>query len=195
MTAEQIQPVLAALETICAETAAPPAAMVVFGASGDLVSRKLLPSLAQIQQRDLLSENFCLLGCGRTEYSDEQFRRLTREAIQEGANGGLSDDALHAFVKKVYYLRGDSADPHLYDALKSRLAELRKKHHIEGCNLFYLAVPPVLYETIVEHLGSSGLSRKSEPQCERQARLVVDHEHRRREIAKVVCESGPGRCR
>jgi glucose-6-phosphate 1-dehydrogenase len=173
MTAEQIQPVLAALDTVCAETAAPPTALVVFGASGDLVSRKLLPSLAQIQQRDLLSENFCLLGCGRTEYSDEQFRRLTRDALRANSNG-LTDEAIHAFVKKVYYLRGDYADPRLYDALKSRLVELRKKHHIEACSLFYLAVPPVLYETIIEHLGSSGLSRRGEPQCERQARLVVE---------------------
>jgi glucose-6-phosphate 1-dehydrogenase len=174
MTAEQIQPVLTALDMVCAETAAPPTAMVVFGASGDLVSRKLLPSLAQIQQRGLLSENFCLLGCGRTEYSDEQFRRLTRNAIRESGNGGLTDDTIHAFVKKVYYLRGDYADPHLYDAMKGRLAELRKKHRVEGCNLFYLAVPPVLYETIVEHLGASGLSRRGEPLCERQARLVVE---------------------
>ena len=174
MTAEQIQPVLAALDMVCAETAAPPTALVVFGASGDLVSRKLLPSLAQIQQRGLLSENFCVLGCGRTEYSDEQFRRLTRTAIRASANGGVSDDTMHAFIKRVYYLRGDYADPHLYDAMKHRLADLRKKHGIEDCNLFYLAVPPVLYETIVEHLGAAGLSRRGESQCERQARLVVE---------------------
>jgi glucose-6-phosphate 1-dehydrogenase len=67
MAVEQIQPVLAALNTVCADTAAPPTAMVVFGASGDLAHRKLLPSLAQIQQRGLLSEHFCLLGCGRTQ--------------------------------------------------------------------------------------------------------------------------------
>jgi glucose-6-phosphate 1-dehydrogenase len=90
MTAEQIQPVLAALDTICAETAAPPTALVVFGASGDLVSRKLLPSLAQIQQHDLLSENFCLLGCGRTDYSDEQSRRTPMAACPTTRSGPSS---------------------------------------------------------------------------------------------------------
>jgi glucose-6-phosphate 1-dehydrogenase len=174
MTAEQIQPVLAALETICAEVAAPPTAMVVFGASGDLVSRKLLPSLAQIQERGLLAESFCLLGCGRTEYSDEQFRQLARTAVHESTNGGASADTVNQFIEKLYYLSGDYADPHTYDNLKNRLTELREKHGITGCNLFYLAVPPLLYETIVEHLGAAGLSRKSEPQCEKQARLVVE---------------------
>ena len=174
MTAEQIQPVLAALETICAEVAAPPTAMVVFGASGDLVSRKLLPSLAQIQERGLLSENFCLLGCGRTEYSDEQFRQLASDAVNESSNGGTSADTVETFVEKLYYLSGDYADPRTYDSIKNRLTELHQKHNIDGCNLFYLAVPPLLYATIIEHLGSSGLSGKNEPQCEGRARLVVE---------------------
>jgi glucose-6-phosphate 1-dehydrogenase len=174
MTAEPIQPVVAAWDMVCSETAAPPTLMVVFGASGDLVSRKLLPSLAQIQQRGLLGDRFCLLGCGRTEYSDEQFRQLARDAIGASPNGGTSADTVNAFVEKLYYLSGDYADPRTYEEMKNRLAALHEKHGIEGCNLFYLAVPPVLYETIVEHLGSSGLSRHGQPQCERQARLVVE---------------------
>jgi glucose-6-phosphate 1-dehydrogenase len=174
MTAEAIQPVVAALDVVCEEAAAPPTALVVFGASGDLVHRKLLPSLAQIQQRDLLSGNFCLLGCGRTPYSDEQFRQFARDAIRDSTNGGLSADAVNTFVEKLYYLSGDYADPRTYDEMKNRLAGLRERHGVDGCNLFYLAVPPLLYTTIVERLGSSGLSRHGQPQCEKQARLVVE---------------------
>jgi glucose-6-phosphate 1-dehydrogenase len=173
MAVEQIQPSLAALDMICVDAPAPPTAMVVFGASGDLAHRKLLPSLAQIQQRGLLSEHFCLLGCGRTEYSDEQFRQTARQSIEENA-GNTPADAVEAVLQKFYYLSGDYADPATYDNLNRRLAELRNKHGIQGCNMFYLAVPPVLYESVAERLGSAGLSRKEEPRCHAQVRLVVE---------------------
>ena len=173
MAVEQIQPFVAALDMICVDTAAPPTAMVVFGASGDLAHRKLLPSLAQIQQRGLLSENFCLLGCGRTGYTDEQFRQTARNAIEENA-GSISADAVETILSRFYYVSGDYDDPTTYDTIKQRLAELRGKHGIQGCNVFYLSVPPVLYETIAERLGSAGLSRKEEPQCHARARLVIE---------------------
>jgi glucose-6-phosphate 1-dehydrogenase len=162
-----------ALEMICAETPAPPTAMVVFGASGDLASRKLLPSLAQIQERGLLSEQFCLLGCGRTEYSDEQFRQLAAEAIRKNS-GGISAEISKAFLDKLYYLSGDYGDAGTYDRIKSRLAELRQKHNVDGCNLFYLSVPPFLYQTIIERIGAAGLSGKDGHECEKRARLMVE---------------------
>ena len=173
MATKEIHPSVAALDIVCAETAAPPTAMVVFGASGDLVRRKLLPSLLQIQQRDLLSDRFCLLGCGRTEYTDEQFRQMIRAALQEHA-ADVSPEAVTTFVEKLYYLSGDYADARTYEQIKERLAELRQKHDVDGCNLFYLSVPPVLYATIIEHLGAAGLSRGDDPECEKRARLVVE---------------------
>jgi glucose-6-phosphate 1-dehydrogenase len=161
------------MDIICAETPAPPTALVVFGASGDLAHRKLLPSLAQIQERGLLSEQFCLLGCGRTEYSDDQFRQFAADAIHKNA-GGVSSDASNAFLQKLYYLSGDYGDARTYERIKSRLAELREKHNVDGCNLFHLSVPPVLYQTVIEQLGSAGLSGKDGPACEKQARLAVE---------------------
>jgi glucose-6-phosphate 1-dehydrogenase len=173
MATPEIHPSVAALDIVCAETAAPPIAMVVFGASGDLVSRKLLPSLLQIQQRGLLSDRFCLLGCGRTEYSDEEFREMTRTALREHA-AGASPQAITTFVERLHYLSGDYADARTYERIKNRLDELHVKHDVDGCNLFYLSVPPVLYATIIEHLGSAGLSRRDDPDCEKCARLVVE---------------------
>jgi glucose-6-phosphate 1-dehydrogenase len=173
MPVPQIQPFLAALNTICVDTPAPPTAMVVFGASGDLAHRKLLPSLAQVQHRGLLSAHFCLLGCGRTEYSDEQFRRTVRASIEDHA-ASVPSDVVGALLEKCCYVSGDYADPALYDRIKQRLAELKNKYGISGCDVFYLAVPPVLYETVTEHLGAAGLSHKDEPQRHTQARLVVE---------------------
>ena len=173
MAVEQIHPSVAALDMVCAEVPAPPTVMIVFGASGDLTQRKLLPSLAQIQQRGLLSEQFCLLGCARTEYSDEQFRQAARQAITESAEK-TSPEAVAAITEKMYYVHGDYADPATYRRIAQRVAQLREKHGIRGCSLFYLAVPPLLYGMIVEHLGSEGLSLKDQPQCQLRARLVVE---------------------
>jgi glucose-6-phosphate 1-dehydrogenase len=173
MVDTEIHPSVAAWDIVCAETPAPPTALIVFGASGDLVFRKLLPSLAEIQQKGLLSENFCLLGCGRTGYSDDQFRRLARKAIEENA-AGVSPDTAAAFVEKLHYSTGDYADPAFYDSLKDRLAELKKRHGVSGCDIFYMAVPPVLYGEIAERLGEAGLSRKQQPDACDGARLVVE---------------------
>ncbi len=173
MPIREIHPSVAALDTICVESAAPPAAMVVFGASGDLVQRKLLPSIAQIRRRGLLGERFCLLGCSRTQWSDEQFRRIAGEAIGKSP-GGLSGAELTALLGQLHYIRGDYDDPDTYERIRSRLSGLRRQHGITGCDLFYLSVPPALYGTIVEHLGTSGLSCKDDPQCSRRARLVVE---------------------
>ncbi|MBN2127863.1 MAG: glucose-6-phosphate dehydrogenase [Sedimentisphaerales bacterium] len=173
MATPEIHPSLAALDIVCAETAAPPTAVVVFGASGDLVNRKLLPSLLQIQQRGLLSDRFFLLGCGRTEYSDEQFRQTAHAALGEHARA-VSADAVTAFVAKLHYVSGDYADPKTYEKIAARLSELRSNGGVDGCNLFYLSVPPVLYETIIEQLGSAGLSRMNDPDCQKSARIVVE---------------------
>ncbi|MCU0914265.1 MAG: glucose-6-phosphate dehydrogenase [Planctomycetes bacterium] len=173
MANREVHPFLAGMEMICAETPTPPTAITVFGASGDLARRKLLPSLAQIQQRGLLHEQFCLLGCGRTEYSDEQFRELAASAIRENSGNGPLE-APPAFLEKLYYLRGEYDDPSTYERLKTRLTELRKKHGIDRCDLFYLSVPPLLYETIIEHLGAAGFSWKGDPECHRRVRLMVE---------------------
>jgi len=173
MATREIHPSLAALDMVCVETSAPPTAMVVFGASGDLVQRKLLPSLAELHRRGLLNDQFCLLGCSRSEYSDEQYRKLAAEAIQQSARA-VPPDKLAEFLDKVYYLSGDYADPATYARIESRLMEIRRKHGVSGCNLYYLSVPPLLYETIIERLGSSSLSRRNDPQCRLKCRLVVE---------------------
>ena len=164
---------MASLDMICAEAPAPPTATVVFGASGDLAHRKLFPSLAQIQERGLLSEQFCLLGCGRTAYSDDQFRQEAADAIRKNSGGG-SAQVPKTFLDKFYYLSGDYGDPQTYERMQRRLLELRKKHKVDGCNLFYLSVPPFLYETIIGRLGAAGLSRKDDPGCPGQVRLMVE---------------------
>ncbi len=153
----EIQASISKEDILCAEVAAPPTAMVVFGASGDLTSRKLLPSLMQIFQRQLLDDRFYLLGTGRKNFSDQQFRKIAQQAIKERCKN-ISVEESKLFFEKLYYISGDYGDIAFYENIKTRLGELDKKYKVAGSHIFYLAVPPFLYPVIVVHLGSAGLS-------------------------------------
>ncbi|MBN2019660.1 MAG: glucose-6-phosphate dehydrogenase [Sedimentisphaerales bacterium] len=144
-------------EIICAETPAPPVAMVVFGASGDLVHRKLLPSIFELYGRELLNAGFYLIGCGRTQFTDERFRTDAADAIRETL-GGVSSDVLNRFVAGLYYVCGDYNDGSFYKAVAVKMNELDRRHNIGGNRVFYLSVPPPLYGIIAEGLGNAGLA-------------------------------------
>jgi glucose-6-phosphate 1-dehydrogenase len=152
---------------------AQPNALVVFGASGDLTRRKLLSSLFELYKRDLLAQQFYLLGCGRKELSDETFREIAQKTIKQKAESPSSEQ-LKTFTNKLYYTSGDYGDASLYKNIKDKLTELNKKHKVDGTHIFYLAVPPFLYGTIVENLRAAGLSRATLPDARHQARLVVE---------------------
>ena len=165
---QDFKPSITNQDIICAETIAPPTAMVVFGASGDLAHRKLLPSLMQIFQRQLLDDRFYFLGAGRKRLSDQQFREITQQSISIPAKDSES------FLKKLYYVSGDYADVAFYENIKTRLGELDQRYKVAGSHIFYLAVPPFLYTTIVEQLGLAGLSCPRESDSRYSSRLVVE---------------------
>jgi glucose-6-phosphate 1-dehydrogenase len=169
----EIRPSVTRRDIICAEISAPPTVMVVFGASGDLTRRKLLVSLFEVFKRGLLNERFYLLGCGRKELTDGQFRQIAKQAIQEESTVETSAEDIESFINKLYYLSGDYSDAAFYGDIKSKLAELNRKHKVDCAVVFYLAVPPFLYVTIVERLCSAGLSSRSESGSKR-FRLVVE---------------------
>jgi len=170
---QKIQPSLTRQNIFCAEIPAPPNAMVVFGASGDLTQRKLLASIFQTCKRGLIGEQFYLLGCGRRQLSDQQFRQIAKEAIQKASTNNSTDE-LRSFVDRLYYISGDYSDSLFYGNIKTRLAELDKKHKVDGPHIFYLAVPPLLYGAIAEQLSSAGLSCAARPDSKQQARLIVE---------------------
>ena len=119
---QEIRPSPSPQDIICAETAAPPGALVVFGASGDLVRRKLLVSLAQLFRQGLLSEKFYILGCGRRKISDDQFRQIAQQAAQENA-GSPPLEEISPFISKLYYMAGDYSTTSFYSKIKARLAK------------------------------------------------------------------------
>ncbi len=170
---EKIQPSLSPQDIVCVEATAPSNAMVVFGASGDLTHRKLLVSIFLIFTQDLLDERFYLLGCGRKKLTDEEFRKIAQQAIRGNASNVSAKD-LNTFSEKLYYVDGDYDDATFYESIKAKLTQLDKKHKIDGCHIFYLAVPPFLYSPIVENLGRSALSCIDGSDSKQRIRLVVE---------------------
>ncbi len=134
---------------------------VIFGASGDLTKRKLVPALYSLFVQDLLPEKFVLLGVSRSEFTDEAFRTSMESAINEFKE---IDDTSHieSFVQKIYYHSIKFDDASTYLPLKQRLEKLRKDEKIGGNTVFYLSTPPSLYGIIPQHLASVGLNSQDD---------------------------------
>ncbi len=143
-----------------------PATIVIFGASGDLTHRKLVPALHTLFCRQLLSPKTRVLGIARTEYSDEEFRDYLYDGIVEysRAASGPNDVCQRwpEFSDRFMYVSGDLSDLETYRRLGSRLDEFDEAYDTRGCVLFYLAVPPAVYTMIVDRLGRSGLNRSDD---------------------------------
>lgn len=114
---QKIRPSISEQDIICAEPQAPPTALVVFGASGDLTRRKLIPSIFELAARGLVNERFYLLGCGRRKLSDEDFRQITQDAIEANSRGA-SGDVPKSFLKNFYYVSGDYNDDQFYQNIR-----------------------------------------------------------------------------
>jgi len=137
-----------------------PAAIVIFGASGDLARRKLVPALHSLGCEGHLPRSVHVLGVARSDLTDEAFRARLYEGVTEYARLTPSDCELWpSFAGRQFYLAGEYADPGTYRRLAERLAQLDEERGTRGNRLFYLATPPTLYPVIVQHLGQTGLNR------------------------------------
>ncbi|SEF43876.1 glucose-6-phosphate dehydrogenase [Parabacteroides chinchillae] len=133
--------------------------LVIFGASGDLTGRKLLPSLFELHVRGLLPNRFCILGASRTNYSDEEYRTFERQHIIDEQKGKeYSEEQLDQFLDFVYYLSFDSNNTDEYYKLRERIELLQSKYQLPDKIIYYLATPPMMYEVIPRCLLESGLN-------------------------------------
>jgi len=134
---------------------------VIFGASGDLTRRKLVPALYSLFVQKLLPEKFLLLGVSRTPYSDAEFRESMKAAIDEFRE--IDDGSgIDAFIEKLHYASVGFEDNSTFAELRQVLENLRKEENISGNTVFYLSTPPSLYGLIPQHLASVGLNRQED---------------------------------
>jgi glucose-6-phosphate 1-dehydrogenase len=136
-----------------------PSTIVIFGASGDLTRRKLVPALHTLGCEDFLPPASRVVGVARSAMSDKAFRQRLAGGVEEYArlNPGLCE-LWPTFEERLSYLAGNYDDPETYRRLAHRLAQLDADAGTGGNRLFYLATPPTLYPIIVEQLGRAGLS-------------------------------------
>jgi glucose-6-phosphate 1-dehydrogenase len=134
---------------------------IIFGASGDLTKRKLVPALYSLYVQNLLPDKFAIMGVSRTQLSDDKFRNAMKLAIhqfKEIDNTSLIDE----FVQKIYYTPIQFDDVSTYSLLNDRLKKLRDNENIKGNAIFYLSTPPSLYDIIPQHLASIGLNNQDD---------------------------------
>jgi glucose-6-phosphate 1-dehydrogenase len=137
-----------------------PFALVIFGASGDLTRRKLMPALWSLYAARTLPEPFVILAVSRTEMSDAEFRTRVRESVTEFARTQPpSEHVWERFASSVFYLAGDPKDRDLYPRLAQTLRDLETRRGGAPNRLFYCSTPPSLYGDIVQNIGVAGLAR------------------------------------
>ncbi|MFQ5831065.1 MAG: glucose-6-phosphate dehydrogenase, partial [Candidatus Methylomirabilia bacterium] len=140
-----------------------PFSLVIFGASGDLTRRKLVPALWSLFQGRVLPEPFVVVGCSRTELSHEAFRERMREAAATFARLQPSSvNVWDRFAANLFYCPGNLNDPVLYARLGEFLSRIEREKGIGANRLFYCATSPSHYSEIVIQLGAAGLSQEKE---------------------------------
>jgi glucose-6-phosphate 1-dehydrogenase len=131
--------------------------MVIFGASGDLTKRKLIPALYNLSTHGLLPEHFSIIGVSRTEMSAEDFRKSMASCLKEFATEEIDDARAQALLEHLDYVSGEFSDMATFERLRERLEESDRQWNTQGCYLFYLAVPPSQFAPVVQRLGEAGL--------------------------------------
>ena len=154
MVQTETQPAVIKLRTA---RVADPCVMVIFGYSGDLTRRKLIPALYNLASQQLLSKEFAVIGVGRTPMSDEDARKKLTEDFKKFATGPIDAKLWDTFVARVHYLSGDFDNPATYEVLKNKLAEVDSSQDAHGNYFFYLATAPNFFGDIVERISKVGL--------------------------------------
>lgn len=145
--------------------------IVIFGASGDLTRRKLIPAMYTLYREGRLPSSFAVLGIGRSPFSDQEFRDRMQEALSQYAHREhFCELESRSFCSRLYYQSIDTKNPAEYGIVKARLAEIDRGEGTSGNYLFYLSTPPSLYSLIPPALASVGLNRQEEG----WRRLVVE---------------------
>ncbi len=145
---------------------APPCALVIFGASGDLTKKKLIPALYNLARYRVLSENFFVVGVARREIPDGVFRQQLREEMDH-LDCPVAPEIWDRFSQRLHYLSGDLNDSQNYQKLRELILGLNKDQGVQESILYYLAVSPAFFAEIVRQLDAVGLLREGEHEARR----------------------------
>lgn len=134
--------------------------LVIFGASGDLTYRKLIPAIFDLYLQKTLPKNFAVLGVARSEFSDQTFRDKMKDGLKQFSTRNAEESAIDEFIKLVHYqsIETDNADD--YVKVKDRLKAIDQEYGTDGNYIFYLSTPPALYPLVPGYLAKHGLNKE-----------------------------------
>ena len=141
---------------------ADPGVLVIFGASGDLARRKLLPAVYNLAEAGLLPEPFAIAGVARPPLAEDAYRTETRAIVEREEGEPLEPALWERIGNRLHYISGELNDAALYERLKTVLADIGRRDNVPPNYLFYLAIPPELFATVGRHLAASGLAEERE---------------------------------
>jgi glucose-6-phosphate 1-dehydrogenase len=148
-----------------------PCVMVIFGATGDLTKRKLIPALLNLAQEGVLSEQFAIVGFAGNDLTTETFRKILGEQMPQFAPDPIDLKMWESLSQRIFYVQGDFQDPGAYKRLQLQISEAEELHNTGGNKFFYLAVAPRFFAPIVQQLGNAGLTKEENG---RWARVIVE---------------------
>src|SRR5881394_2945150 len=158
-------------EGISARAVPQPCAIVIFGATGDLTNRKLIPALYNLAADGDLPPAVAIVGFARREKNDEQFRAELEEATRKFSRQAVRDEIWKTFAQSIFYHRSEFGDEAGYEALVKRLEKIDKERETRGNRLFYFATAPDQFEPILKHLKAAGLNETCKGSW---ARVIVE---------------------
>jgi glucose-6-phosphate 1-dehydrogenase len=148
-----------------------PCVMVIFGASGDLTKRKLIPALCNLAKDNLLSRQFAIIGFASNDLNTDSFRKILTEEGPKYASAQIDLKEWDWLKERIYYVKGDFQDPEAYKRLAQQIAAAENAHDTHGNKFFYLAVAPRFFSPIVQQLGQAGVTKEEGGQW---ARVIVE---------------------
>src|SRR5437588_9381837 len=148
-----------------------PCSVVIFGATGDLTHRKLLPALYNLAADGELPPAVAVIGFARREKSDDDFRREMEEAVRKFSRQTVRDEIWKTFSQSIFYHQSDFADESGFKTLAARLEKIDNERGTRGNRLFYFAVAPDQFEPILKHLKTAGLNQARKGSW---ARVIVE---------------------
>ena len=167
MTLTEENPLVEGLERLPVH----PTALVIFGATGDLAHRKLLPALYNLAHQGALPERFELVGVSRSEHPDEEFQAMARASVERFSRTKPDPAVLDGLLAEMRYISGTFDDDSVYGELGRTLAELDERAGYPLARIFYLSTAPQFFPVIIRELGKAGLN---EPGEDRETRIVIE---------------------
>ena len=143
-------------------SSAAPCVMVIFGATGDLTKRKLIPALLNLAQESILPRQFAIVGFAVNDLDTDSFRKTLGQEMPDFAPDPIDLKMWDDLSQRIYFVKGDFEDPAAYERLNQQIDEAAEAHHTGGNKFFYLAVAPRFFAPIVNRLGTAGLTKQED---------------------------------